>query len=306
MRLPEWVIPLHLRATGQPRVFRSPERARALVDSRALRPSSYAPPPRLKFPVTIDASRRDGWPVYRVRPTTAPARGAVVYTHGGGWVYEIAGAHWQLVAQIAATAQTTVLVPIYPLVPFGTADTVVTAIADLVLETREQHAEVRLAGDSSGGQITLSAAMALRDQHDITVPRTVLISPALDLSWSNPRIPQVQPTDPWLAEPGGRVFSELWRGELPTDDPRVSPLAGDLAGLGPLTVFSGTHDVLNPDAHLLRDRAKAAGVDVEFHEGEGQVHVYPLLPTRAGEAARAIITERLTTGTSPKPGMALR
>jgi acetyl esterase/lipase len=86
----------------------------------------------------------------------------------------------------------------------------------------------------------------------------------------------------------------------------VSPLAGDLAGLGPLTVFSGTHDVLNPDAHLLLDRAKTAGVDLEFHEGEGQVHVYPLLPTRTGEAARAIITERLTAGTSSKPGMALR
>ncbi|KUN29294.1 esterase [Streptomyces antibioticus] len=296
MRLPEWVIPLYLRTTGMPRVFRSAEQARALVDSLALRPSSYGPPQQLKFPVTIDVSRRDGWPVYHVRPTAAPSRGAVVYAHGGGWVYEITAAHWQLVAQIAAEAQTTVVVPIYPGVPFGTADAVVSAVVDLVLETRERHGEVRLAGDSAGGQIALSAAMALRDQHSVTLPRTVLISPALDLSWSNPRIPQVQPTDPWLAMPGGRVFSELWRGELPTDDPRVSPLAGELAGLGPLTVFSGTHDVLNPDAHLLLDRAKAAGVDVEFHEGERQVHVYPLLPIRKGEAARAIITERLTIG----------
>jgi hypothetical protein len=46
-----------------------------------------------------------------------------------------------------------------------------------------------------------SAAMVLRGQHNLTLPRTVLISPALDLSWSNPRIPQVQPTDPWLALP---------------------------------------------------------------------------------------------------------
>ncbi|MFF4356746.1 alpha/beta hydrolase fold domain-containing protein [Streptomyces sp. NPDC001604] len=298
MRLPEWAFPLYLRAARRNRPFRSAERARALVDDLALRPSSYGPPQQLKFPVTIDVSRRDGWPVYRVHPTAGPTRGAVVYAHGGGWVYEIAAAHWQLVAQIAAKAQTTVVVPIYPLVPFGTADAVVSAVVDLVLEARERHGEVRLAGDSAGGQIALSAAMDLRDRHNVTLPRTVLISPALDLSWSNPRIPQVQPTDPWLGEPGGRVFSELWRGELPTDDPRVSPLAGDLAGLGPLTVFSGTHDVLNPDAHLLRDRAKAAGVDMEFHEAEGLIHVYPLLPTRKGEAARAIITERLTIGTS--------
>ncbi|MCP2237877.1 Acetyl esterase/lipase [Prauserella halophila] len=298
MRLPERVIPLYLRATGRNRVFRSAGHARAHVDRLALRPRSYAPPRRLGSPVTVDVSRRDGWPVYRVHPVDARPRGSVVYIHGGGWVNEIAAAHWRLVAQIAAEARTTVVVPIYPLVPFGTAEAVVNAVADLVREVGEVHGEVRLAGDSAGGQIALSAAMVLRDQHSVTLPRTLLISPALDLSWSNPRIPQVQPDDPWLAVPGGRVFSDRWRGELPTEDPRVSPLAGDLAGLGPLTVFSGSHDVLNPDAHLLRDRARAAGVETEFHEGEGLVHVYPLLPTRTGEAARSIIVERLTVGSS--------
>lgn len=301
MRLPERVIPLYLRAVGRNRVFRSPGRARAHVNRLALRPRPYAPPRRLGSPVTIDVSRRDGWPVYRVRPADARPQGSVVYVHGGGWVNEISAAHWRLVAQIAAEARTTVVVPIYPLVPFGTAEAVVTAVVDLVREAGELHGDVRLAGDSAGGQIALSAAMVLRVQHSVTLPRTLLMSPALDLSWSNPRIPQVQPSDPWLAVPGGRALSDRWRGELPTEDPRVSPLAGDLAGLGPLTVFSGTHDILNPDAHLLRDRARAAGVEVEFHEGEGLVHVYPLLPTRTGEAARAIIAERLTVG-SPSNG----
>ncbi|ONF74994.1 alpha/beta hydrolase fold domain-containing protein [Amycolatopsis keratiniphila] len=294
MRLPEQVIPWYLRAAGRNRAFRSAKNAQAHIDDLALRPRPYAPPRRLGFPVTIDVSRRDGWPVYRVRPADAAPRGSVVYTHGGGWVNEISAEHWRLVAQIAAKARTTVVVPIYPLVPLGTADAVLDAVVDLAREASEQHGEVRLAGDSAGGQITLSAAMVLRDQYNVTLPRTLLISPALDLTCSNPRIPQVQPSDPWLAVPGIRVFADRWRGELPVDDPRVSPLAGDLTGLGPLTVFTGTHDILNPDAHLLRDHAKTAGVEMEFHEEKGLVHVYPLLPTRTGEAARAIIAERLT------------
>ena len=76
-------------------------------------------------------------------------------------------------------------------------------------------------------------------------------------------------------------------------DAVVSPLMGELTGLGPITLFSGTRDVLNPDAHLLVDKAAAAGVDLEFPEGDGQVHVYPLLPTAVGRAARATIVQRL-------------
>ena len=60
-----------------------------------------------------------------------------------------------------------------------------------------------------------------------------------------------------------------------------------------MTVFTGTRDVLNPDAHHLRDRVAAAGVELEWHEGEGDVHAYTLLPTRSGRAARAQIVRTL-------------
>ncbi|MDF2443616.1 MAG: hypothetical protein JWR01_1819, partial [Subtercola sp.] len=118
----------------------------------------------------------------------------------------------------------------------------------------------------------------------------------------NPRIPEVQPTDPWLATPGGKVLAELWRGDRDLLDPVVSPLAGDLAGLGPITMFSGTRDVLNPDAHLLVEKAAAAGVELDFHEGEGQVHVYPLLPTEVGRLARADIVRTLHRALSGMTG----
>jgi acetyl esterase/lipase len=183
-----------------------------------------------------------------------------------------------------------VLVPIYPLVPFGTAEPVVSAVADLVLDSITRHGGTCLAGDSAGGQIALSSALRLRDEHQVTVPRTVLIAPALDLSLTNPEIDVVQPRDPWLGRHGSRVFIEHWRGDLPVTDPRISPLAADLHGLGPLTVFCGTRDILYPDACLLVDKATRAGVEVDFHEAPGLVHVYPLTPTPEG---RAVIVECL-------------
>jgi len=56
---------------------------------------------------------------------------------------------------------------------------------------------------------------------------------------------------------------------------------------------AGTRDILNPDARLLAEKATAAGVDIDYHEQEGLLHVYPLMPTPEGRAARAAIAECL-------------
>ena len=78
---------------------------------------------------------------------------------------EIASQHWQLVAQIAAEANMRVTVLIYPLVPFATAIEVVPTIVDIVLEHSSTRGAVSLGSDSAGGQIALSAALLLRDEH---------------------------------------------------------------------------------------------------------------------------------------------
>jgi len=293
--VPSSLIAPALRLMRANRVFVTADGARRRVRELELRPTPYGPPSRLRRDVRVEVSQR-GWPVYTITPFGSTPTGSVVYVHGGGWLNQIAGQHWHLAAQIAAEANTVVTVPIYPLVPFGTAAVVAAGVVDLVRQNREWYGTTCIAGDSAGGQIALSTALALRDEHGITLPRTVLISPALDLSWSNPRIPAVQPSDPWLATPGGEVLAQLWKGDRDILDPVVSPLMGDLAGLGPLTLFSGSRDVLNPDAHLLAGKAAAAGVDLDFHEAAGQVHVYPLLPTTIGGDARATIVNALRLG----------
>ena len=296
--VPSNLIAPALRLMRANRVFVTADGARRRVRELELRPTPYGPPSRLRRDVRVEVSNR-GWPVYTITPFGSTPAGSVIYVHGGGWVNQIASQHWHLAAQIAAEANTTVTVPIYPLVPFGTAAAVAAGVVDLVRQNLERYGTTCLAGDSAGGQIALSTALALRDGHNITLPETVLISPALDLSWSNPRIPAVQPSDPWLATPGGEVLADLWKGDSDILDPVVSPLMGDLAGLGPITLFSGTWDVLNPDAHLLVAKLREADVDVDFHEAVGSVHVYPLLPTRQGVVGRATILATLGAAVRP-------
>ncbi|MEE2035156.1 alpha/beta hydrolase [Rhodococcus chondri] len=291
--LPSRLLPGVMRAIRRNRKYVHPTVAAEHIVASSLRPRPYGPPRRLRRDVTVTVEHSYGWPIYTLAPTAAEPQGSVLYVHGGGWVNEIVSQHWHLAAQIAAEASTTVTVPIYPLVPRGTAEHVVSGVADLVRAGNDRYGSTCLAGDSAGGQIALSAAIVLRDEHRLTVPRTVLISPALDLSLTNPEIDLVQPTDPWLGREGTRVFIDHWRADLALDDPRVSPLFADLQGLGPLTLFAGTRDIIHPDTRLLVDKATAAGVDVDYHEGPGLLHVYPLTPTPEGRAARTVIVEQL-------------
>ncbi|WP_309225561.1 alpha/beta hydrolase [Quadrisphaera sp. INWT6] len=292
------LIPPAMRALRFNRTFVTAEGARRRIREATVRPDAYGPPRTLRRDVRVDVVRDRGWPVYTLTPVAGPPVGGVVYAHGGGWVNEIKRQQWAMAADVAAGAGVVVTVPIYPLVPWGTARPVRDRVVELVRESAERHGRTGVLGDSAGGQIVLSAALALRDD-GVRLPATVLVSPALDLTWSNPRIPEVQPSDPWLATPGGVVLAEAWSGGLPLTDPVVSPLFGELAGLGPLTVFTGTRDVLNPDAHLLAQKARAAGVDVELVEAAGQLHVYPVLPTAPGRAAAEVLVERFSRALRP-------
>jgi acetyl esterase/lipase len=284
-------LPVVLRYT-RARTYRSAQSARDHIDQRASRPQFYGPPPVLRKDVNLHLDRQSVWPIYTLTSRAShAARRTVFYLHGGAWVNEIASQHWQLAAQIAADAQVQVVVPIYPLVPFTTAAEVVPTIVDLVAAKAAPDHGVCLAGDSAGAQMALAAAVLLRDERRLILPQTVLISPVLDVSLTNPLIDAVR--DPWLTRVGLLEFARRWCGDLPMTDPLVSPLNADLSGLGPLTVFSGTRDILNPDARLLVDKAAAAGVEVDYHEQPGLVHVYPLTPTLEGRAARALIVERL-------------
>lgn len=282
-----------LKLARAKRVWSDPAAAERHLHNLATRPGRFAPPRLLRSDVAVEADRRGGWPIYTLRPANRDPRGAMVYAHGGGWVHEISGLHWRFLAQVAAEAGIEVVVPIYPLAPFGTAGEVVPVVADLVEEARQRHGSVIVGGDSAGGQIALSAALLLRDQARPAPDLTLLIAPALDSSLTNPDITAVELVDPWLGVEGTRVFVEAWRGDLPVNDPMVSPLEGDMTGLGPVTVYCGTVDIVDPDVRLLVAKLQAAGVRVYHHEGHELIHAYPLLPIREGAQARLAIVREI-------------
>ena len=291
------LIAFYIEKSGRKAGFSDPDLVRAKVAERLIRPTSFSPPSRWRDPVDVSVDYSSGWPVYRLAPTDGDVKREGVYVHGGAWINEIVAPQWQLAAEVAVKSKAAVYVPIYPLAPLGTAEPVVDQVSRLVggIVDRIGSDRTFIMGDSAGGQISLSTALHLLRTRNETLARTILISPALDLRLNNPALDRVEKLDPWLARRGLTAAIEMWRGGLKVDDPKVSPLLADLAGLGPLTLFSGSHDITNPDTDLLAAKAKTSGVQVQYYREEGLIHVYPLLLGPEARRARQQIVETLNS-----------
>ena len=271
-----------------------PERTRREIAALAVRPKSFAPPRLLDRRARVTVRRHDGWPVYDLTPRRGTPVRHVLYLHGGAYIHEIDVFHWLMLSGFVKHAPARCVVPIYPLgTALGAAGTVAgaTAIARDMIDDAGTD-QVVLMGDSAGGGMALAVAQALRDEGR-TAHRVVLIAPWLDVDVDQPAQRAIEPRDAMLAIPGLAESGRVYAGDLPIDDPRVSPIHGDPRGLPPITIFVGTDDLLNPDSHRLHALCADAGVPCELIEAPQMQHDYPLFPIPEGRAARRRIVELL-------------
>ncbi|MEV5835884.1 alpha/beta hydrolase [Nocardia sp. NPDC052112] len=282
-----------LAVGGQKKLLGRPEQLRAAMEKRDRRAKEVRPPAFLRKGATVTRDDLDGWPVFRITPSAGPTDVTVVFLHGGGFFREIVRPHWSFVRELGAAIPAQVVVPIYPLIPHGSAADMVSTTAAILARTIEQRGSGKtvVMGNSAGGSLALAAAHVLRDQGGPQLSRIVLISAWLDATLSDPALAELEQVDPLHQRPGMAEIARLYAGNLDIHDPRVSPLFGAVDGLPPLTVFCGTHEMVLPDARTLTRRAEAAGVPVDYHEGPGLPHNYALMPTPEGRAARKIIVD---------------
>jgi len=277
-----------LRLACKPRMATA-ERARKRL---AAPKGSTDPPARLRKRHDVRTRQVGGFPVHTVLPHGRMPRRAVLYVHGGSYVSAIAPQHWALIGALA-DAGVRVEVPHYGLAPQHTHRDAYPFVTELYRQLLDESDDVAIAGDSAGGGLALGLAQTL-PAANLPQPRSiVLLSPWLDLTLGHPDLPAVEVHDPWLSSAGLRIAAEAWAGgDVPTQ-PRLSPGNGQLAGLAPIDVYVGTHEICLPDVRLLIERASATGVLGHAEVCAGAVHVYPLTPTPEGRAAARQIVQRI-------------
>ena len=214
----------------------------------------------------------------------------IFFVHGGGYVSGSCSDHRTLVSKIALNTGVTTLLYEYGLAPenpFPAALDDSLNIYKTVLEKGYKSEDIVIMGESAGGGLCLALLLLLRDKSMPLPSAAVAISPWTDLSCSGETYRtknkvSLAPLNSW------NVFSHYYVAGSNVYDPYISPLFGDLKGLPPLFINAGNSDELFDDGKKFADKAKQAGVDVFFREGEGMIHCYPMMAPFFPEATEAM------------------
>ncbi len=240
--------------------------------------------------VRVRKVRYGYWDAELVRPRgVRPGVESIVYFHGGGFLFCGTATHRKVVEQLALRTGLPVLSVNYRQHGRGTVREAVADGLDAVewmLAHGYDSSRMVLAGDSAGGHVAFSVAMAARDQ-GMTLAGLVGLSPWLEFDNTERCATPNARSEHYL--PSARLgrIAQLVTGQ-PIVEPALSPVNGNLRGLPSTLLICSTDEVLRHDSELAAARLAAAGVPVEVHAWQGQVHAFPVLADLIPEGSAAL------------------
>lgn len=245
--------------------------------------------PLLPRGTTMQSVKADGVSVEWIIPPNASAQSVILYLHGGGWTLGWYNSHRWMVAHIAQAAASRALAVDYRLAP---EDPFPAALEDCLIAYRwllkngTPPQQIVIAGDSAGGNLTLTTMMALRDAGDPLPAAAVCISAMTDLATTGDSFNTNK--DPILSTQFASTMARHYAGNQDPRLPLISPHYGDLRGLPPLLIHVGEEEILLSDSTRLADNARAAGVDVELVIWQKMWHVWHIFAPYLPEAQQAV------------------
>ncbi|MEV7010901.1 alpha/beta hydrolase [Streptosporangium sp. NPDC051022] len=247
--------------------------------------------PRTPLPVVRDDVAA-GVPVRVYRPEEGGRPlPAIVYFHGGGWVFGSVERNDALGRDLSARNGAVVVSVDYRLAPEhpfpAAADDAWAAVEDVFARPEAYGADparIAVCGDSAGGNLAAVAAWRARDA-GLRLVHQMLIYPVLDVAMDTPSY-RACATGFGLGADEMAWFAEQYGGD--PADPALVPLRlADKAGLPPATVITAEYDPLRDEAETYAARLASAGVPVELRRYDGAVHGFFGLPGFFDQAAEA-------------------
>jgi acetyl esterase/lipase len=222
----------------------------------------------------------------RLRPDSV-----LLYLHGSGYICCSPRTHRGLVGRLSEMTGLPAFVVRYrlaPKYPFPAAADDAMAAYQWLLASGYPPERIVVAGDSAGGHLALGLAVALR-RAGLPLPAAMaLFSPLVDTTFETAARRDAIRHDPLFTLALAKRMVQLYGGRDATDDPRLTPLTGDLSGLPPLLLQAGGAEMLTADSEAIAELVDAAGGTVRLQIWPGQVHVFQALHRLLPEAQAAL------------------
>ena len=199
----------------------------------------------------------------------------IVHLHGGAFVLGSPVASAALAVGIAQRTGLPVVSVDYRLAPEHPCPAGLDDVVRVCLALSASRTVVAVFGESAGANLSLAAAVALRDRGAPLPGRLGLLSPWVDLTCSGDTYSSLAPADPVLGPLDPDAFAAAYA-VAGTADPKASPLFADLAGLPPSLIQTGSREILLSDSCRLEGALRRAGVEAGLHVWDGLWHGWQL------------------------------
>lgn len=242
--------------------------------------------------VRVQEASLGGRPALRVDPDTDARSATLLYLHGGSHVVGSPRTALGLTAGLVVRTGIPGISLDYRLAPEhpfpADVEDVVAAYREL-LEQGHAPESVAFAGDSAGGGLTITGALAAREAGLPMPAAIVAFSPGVDATRAGASMTTKAQADPLLDRAGIDRLSSLYVLDNDRRDPLLSPaVTADLTGLPPILVQVGTNELLLDDARRLALRASDAEVDVVLDITAKVPHVFQSFTHILDEAGEAL------------------
>ena len=239
---------------------------------------------------TVTSVDANGVPGEWVTVPESDGNRRMLYVHGGGYVMGSPVTHRRLCEGIARAGGCAVLNLDYRMAPehvFPAAVEDAMAGLQFVQENGPDGPgaadSVFVGGDSAGGGLMLATLLAARERGVAMPDGGVGISVWSDLAITGESIQTRSGVDPLITDESMVTnMAAMYLGDADPETPLASPLYADYAGLPPLILQVGDHEVLLSDTTRVAERARAAGVEVTEEVWDEMFHVWhafaPMLP----------------------------
>jgi monoterpene epsilon-lactone hydrolase len=256
--------------------------------------------------VTVTAGALGGVPTAEITVDGIEPRNVLLYFHGGVYVMGEAALSADLASQVGRRTQARAISVDYRLAPehpYPAAVDDALAAYEGLLGDGIDHSSIVFAGESAGGGLAVATLVNARD-HGLPLPAAALVmSPYVDLTLAGASMETRRDFDPLLGREALEARVRDYTSGQDAGLGLISPLFADLAGLPPLIIQAGTHEVLLDDALRLAERAANADIEVTLEITPGVPHVFqayhPILDEataaldRAGQFLSAHLAERV-------------
>jgi acetyl esterase/lipase len=250
------------------------------------------PVPRLRG-TKVEFVKTPTWRAEFVRTGgTTNTDGAILYLHGGAFVFCGLATHRRIVERLALLTGLPVLSVEYRQLPKGRLDESLSdadeAVAWLAAQGIDPETLVYM-GDSAGGCLAFALALKAKDTGLPRPAGLVGLSPWLDFDSVTKRAHRNAGTDVFVpARRLDRIAKLVAAGADGMVDPLRSPINGELASLPPVLIQCAEDEVLRVDAELMSDRLTTEGVRHTLQIWQGQVHAFPVLAHLLPESRAAL------------------